>query len=174
MPVESNWRVDRLIQYCMCPASVSARDSTVATILISICSHKVLTKFALNVSQSAKQRPYFTMAMSEPLVMRGALALSCAVWTTHVPSLDRAVAYEGLYQKTQAIKDINRELNRSGLSQVSDAMIVAVANLANVAVGLVSIAFDIPCVVYMFSTYMGRNLRQWKGRFWKPTCTSAV
>ncbi|OIW34415.1 hypothetical protein CONLIGDRAFT_688237 [Coniochaeta ligniaria NRRL 30616] len=107
LPVENNWRVDRLIQY-------------------------FITKFTLNVSKNAKQRPYFSMAMSEPLVMRGTLALSCTVWAMSVPSVDRAVAYEGLYQKTQAIKEINREIDQFPLGQVSDAMIVAVANLANV------------------------------------------
>jgi hypothetical protein len=74
--------------------------------------------------------------MSEPLVMRGMLALSCAVWVMSVPSVDPAVAYEGLYQKTQAIKDINREINRYPFPHVSDAIIVAVANLANVAVSV--------------------------------------
>lgn len=78
------------------------------------------------------------MAMSEPLVMRGTLALSCTVWVMSVPCVDRAVAYEGLYQKTQAIKEINREIDRFPLAQVSDAMIVAVANLANVAVSVLT------------------------------------
>lgn len=78
------------------------------------------------------------MAMSEPLVMRGTLALSCAVWVMSVPSIDRAVANEGLYQKLQAIKGVSCEINRFPLTQVSDAMIVAVANLANVAVSVPS------------------------------------
>ncbi|KAB5580010.1 hypothetical protein GE09DRAFT_1212474 [Coniochaeta sp. 2T2.1] len=108
LPVKTNWRVDRLIQY-------------------------FLTKFALNASQNVKQRPYFSMAMSEPLVMRGTLALSWTFWVMNVPSLDRAVAYEGLYQKTQAIQEINREIQKYRMSQVSDVLIVAVANLANVA-----------------------------------------
>jgi hypothetical protein len=130
LPVENNWRVDRLIQYCrimsMCYLTVTAPQL--------ILFPKVLTKFSLNVSKHDTQRPYFNLAMSEPLVMRGTLALSCTVWVLHVPSVDRAVAYEGLYQKTQAIKDINREINRYPFPHVSDAIIVAVANLANVAV----------------------------------------
>lgn len=68
--------------------------------------------------------------------MRGTLALSCTVWVMSVPIMDQAVAYEGLYQKSQAIKEINREIKHSLLRGVSDAMIVAVANLANVAVSV--------------------------------------
>ena len=76
------------------------------------------------------------MAMSEPLVMRGTLAISWTFWVMNVPSMDRAVAYEGLYQKTQAIQEINREIQRYRMTQVSDVLIVAVANLANIAVSV--------------------------------------
>jgi hypothetical protein len=90
-------------------------------------------QLAPNIFVNDEQGPYFLLAMSEPLVMRGTLALSCAIWAMNVPSLDRSLVYEGLYQKTQAIKEVNREINRFP-REVSDAMILAVANLANVAV----------------------------------------
>lgn len=68
--------------------------------------------------------------MSEPLVMRGILSLSAAFWTANTPSLDKEIVHESLYQKSQAIREINSQISKL---PVSDAVIVAVCNLANVA-----------------------------------------
>lgn len=91
----------------------------------------VLTRFSLNITTVDKQRPWFSYAMSDPLVMNVTLALSAAFWSTGTCKASIIVKREGIYQKGEAIKTINTLLEDL---TVTDTVIAAVANLGNIAV----------------------------------------
>ncbi|KAH8890630.1 hypothetical protein GQ53DRAFT_866995, partial [Thozetella sp. PMI_491] len=69
--------------------------------------------------------------MSEPLIMKATLALSAAFWAAGSSALSPVVQREGLIQKTELIQAVSLKL--VGQPQISDALIAAVASLANVS-----------------------------------------
>lgn len=69
--------------------------------------------------------------MSSSLIMQVTLALSAAFWGTATCQKSYIVKGEGIYQKGEAIKTINRLLQQG---HVPDDVIAAVASLGNVAV----------------------------------------
>ncbi len=85
----------------------------------------------LNMSNNDTQKHWFAFSMREPLIMNTTLALSGNGWLATMPNPDPRIRQEVLRQKGQAIKTVNTLL---GQSDLTDTLISAVANLANVSV----------------------------------------
>ncbi|EOO04354.1 putative tachykinin family protein [Phaeoacremonium minimum UCRPA7] len=105
IPVPNNSRVEKILKY-------------------------YLTKFTINLATTDKERPWFGLAMTSPVIMHITLALSATFWISDCKSEDVVVRREGLWQKGETIRVVNRHL-RNG--EVSDNVIAAVSILANVA-----------------------------------------
>ena len=83
------------------------------------------------MSATDTQRHWFAFSMREPLIMHTTLALSGNGWLAGTREPDPWLRQEVLHQKGQAIKAVNALLVESN---ISNALISGVGNLANVAV----------------------------------------
>lgn len=103
----------------------------------------VLTRFNLNVSTVDVQRPWFNFALDNNLVMHTTLALAAAYWTSCTPVPDALIQREGFLQKGAAMEGIKEAL--TGKTEISNAIVGAVANLVNVEVRRISATGQFCC-----------------------------
>ena len=90
-----------------------------------------LARFAINMTTTDKERSWFTLAKTSPLIMHITLAFAATLWMSDCKEEDVVVRREGYWQKGETIRIVNETL-RNG--HITDTVIAAVAKLANVAV----------------------------------------
>ncbi|KAH8894730.1 hypothetical protein GQ53DRAFT_839682 [Thozetella sp. PMI_491] len=106
LPAQNNTRIDTLVKY-------------------------FLTRFNLNINTVDKERTWFSWAAADPLIMRATLSLAAAFWAAGAPNISPALQWEGLRQRTEAIREVNSQL--AAQPAISDTLIATVATLCNAA-----------------------------------------